>query len=65
MPFKNARCNICNKVSHGEISSDYGDHYYGGFIPDPYGYGYICWECASSIEEVKTDFNIEDDIEDG
>lgn len=64
MPFKNARCNICNKVSHGEISSDYGDHFYGSFISDPVGFGYICWECADAIEDVRTSYHIEDELKD-
>lgn len=61
MYFKNIRCNICQRVSHGEISKEYGDQFPGAFVQDPKGFGYLCYDCSSSIQDVLTEWEIEDE----
>lgn len=60
--FKNARCNICNSVSSGEIESDYGSMQRVAFYKDPHNHGYLCGECFSSYADQMTQFDIEDEI---
>lgn len=58
-----ARCNICNKVAKEEIA-DEDNHYPGAFSYDPDGYGYLCYDCSSSIASVRTEWEMEEDIDD-
>lgn len=56
----NCRCNICNVTSLQETVSDYGDFSPGMFVPDPAGYGYLCYDCASYISDTIKDWEYED-----
>lgn len=62
--FKNARCNICNKVSHGEIATNFEDYHSGSFYPDPDGHGFLCSECVEAIAEANSEFPDEEFEED-
>lgn len=63
MKFKNVRCNICSHVSHGEIATEYEDHFPGSFSPDPKGFGYLCFECSSAVQDIKADWQLQDELE--
>jgi hypothetical protein len=60
-----ARCVICNQVSHGDVETDLGDATYKTFREVSYGSSgvpaFLCYDCSSSISEVKSEFDMEDD----
>ena len=58
----NARCGICNAVSHSEIATNDTDFYPGSFRLDPDGLGFTCSNCYSDIAEVQKDWDIEDEL---
>lgn len=59
--YENARCIICNKVSHQDISSDYGRHFKGSFSGNPVD-GFICSDCTFEIDDVLAVWDIEDEL---
>lgn len=59
--YENARCVICNKVSHSDISSDYGEHFQGSFSGDVIS-GFECSDCRGEIEDVLAVWGIEDEL---
>lgn len=63
MKFDLKRCNVCNCVSSHEIASDYGEAVGRAFFEDG-PFGYICHECYEEINEVRTDFDIDDELDD-
>lgn len=63
MRFDLKRCNVCNCVSSHEIASDYGEAVGRAFFEDTTGFGYLCHECYEEINEVRTDFDIEDELD--
>lgn len=60
--FQNARCTICNSVSSGEIATEYGEMSAHSFCLDPGGMGYLCYECFSEIDEIGSEFDQEDGV---
>lgn len=62
--FVNARCNICNHVSHSEIASDPEDFSSGSFYDDPHGDGFLCDDCYSAYVEQMEDYDYLDGEED-
>lgn len=58
--YEIARCTICNKVSHEEVSSDFGEQVFGSFYEDEGGT--LCFECRSEIDDVMSDWYIEDEL---
>jgi hypothetical protein len=70
---KTLRCTICDKVNNYSLQN-LPDSYIGGltsgteiygksWFPDPHDpLNYICFECNAAINEVLTDFNIEDTL---
>jgi len=57
------RCVICNKVDDKEIETNAGDFCEDGFYPDPTNEHYsLCKECKESVEELKLDYENQDDI---
>jgi len=51
-------------VSSGEVASDYGDQTSKAFYkdPDPKKTGFVCSECMDEIREIKTNWEIEDEV---
>lgn len=59
----NLRCRICNKVSHGDISGDYGDHSHSAFYEEDDHLGYLCHDCYVAYTGVLDDFAVEDEFD--
>lgn len=59
----NLRCRICNVVSHGDISGDFGDHSQSAFYSEEDGLGFLCHECYSGYTAVLDDYAIEDEFD--
>lgn len=63
--YQNARCNICNAVSHAEIAKSEEGWTQGYFLKDPGSdFGYICSPCASAVKDVRTEWDQEDQADD-
>ncbi len=59
--WKNARCVICNQVSHTEISDDTSPWSSGHFRDQ--GGGYTCQECDEWHGEIMSDYYLDDEVD--
>lgn len=60
--YKNARCNICDHLSHGDLDDDEDDVNLTAFYRDPHQPGYLCGECYGSFRDIQTEWGMEEDI---
>lgn len=60
--YGNVRCSICNKVSSAELIDDTSDYSPNTFHRERDGISLICSECHSEIQEIKSIWDIEDEL---
>lgn len=60
--FRNARCYVCNRVSHSEIADEMGEQYTRRFfnVDD----GFACSECQGWHDDIMTEWEMGDEAED-
>ena len=65
MKRKYCRCNICTATGSIEFALNPEDFHAGGFYkdPDPDRSGFICSECYESYFSVKTEWEINDELD--
>lgn len=54
---------MCNAVSHGEISSDFGDHSESAFYEEEDHLGYLCHDCYTAVTGAIDDFSVDEDFD--